>query len=278
MTIHGRNFPVNEYFHAPPEMVLGKHSDAGTMQNSPDPQYTVEAIDGDIDALFEKAAKTLPADIYKAERGSAAEAAQVREPDFSPKAQKEGNFYFSDAGVLMRREGGVGVRADRHQKNAPLIKDFIGLRDALKQAHHDQLNDGEWEKSLAALQKAYASFVKKHGRINQFTEMKRVVKAIDPDTGEAFDDERSYKKFTLLTKIEDDPDYSLVMALESVNEETGQISEGSFLTDRVLGKPERPQIKTPADALLQVPQPQLLDFGQDGPALHIAQPLARLGA
>lgn len=253
MKVGSKSFPVNEYFHAHPDMVLGKPSDKGKMANSPEPQYTVEAIDGDIDALFEKAAATLPANIYQAERGSTAEAAAVRELDFNPKAKKEGNFYVSDAGVLMQLEGGVGVRAEeKHQKNAALIKDFVGLRDALKQAHYDQLNDGEWEKSLAALQKSYRAFVKQHGQVNQFTEMKRTVKVEDPDTGETIDDERSYKRFPLLNKIDDDPDYTSVMALESINEETGKISESAFLTDRVLGKPAKPEIQTPADALLSV--------------------------
>jgi N12 class adenine-specific DNA methylase/predicted ABC-type ATPase len=253
MKVGKKSFPVNEYFHAHPEMVLGTPSDKGKMANSPEPQYTVEAIEGDIDALFTKAAATLPANIYQAERGGAAEAAAVREIDFNPKAQKEGNFYVSDDGKLMQREGGVGVLADEgHQKNAAVLKDFVSLRDALKQAQYDQLNDGEWEASLAALQKAYAAFVKKHGQVNQFTEMKRIVKATNPETGETFDDERSYKRFPLLNKIDADPDYTVVMALEAINEETGAITESAFLTDRVLGKPLGQEIKTPADALLAV--------------------------
>lgn len=253
MKVGKKSFPINEYFHAHPEMVLGTPSDKGKMANSPEPQYTVEAIEGDIDALFAKAAATLPANIYQAERGSAAEAAAVREIDFNPKAQKEGNFYVSEDGKLMQREGGVGVLADEvHQKNAAVLKDFISLRDALKQAQYDQLNDGEWEASLAALKKAYASFAKKHGQINQFTEMKRIVKATNPETGETFDDERSYKRFPLLNKIDADPDYTVVMALEAINEETGAITESAFLTDRVLGKPQSQEIKTPADALLAV--------------------------
>jgi len=253
MQVGKKSFPVNEYFHAHPEMVLGKPSDKGKMANSPEPQYTVEAIEGDIDELFAKAAATLPANIYQAERGSSAEAAAVREIDFNPKAQKEGNFYVSDDGKLMQREGGVGVLAEEaHQKNAAVIKDFVTLRDALKQAQYDQLNDGDWETSLAGLKKAYSAFVKKHGQINQFTEMKRVVKATNPDTGETFDDERIYKRFPLLNKIDTDPDYTVVMALESINEETGAITESAFLTDRVLGKPQAQEIKTPADALLSV--------------------------
>ena len=51
---------INEYFVAHPEMVLGKHSMTGKMQNSPDPQYTVLALAGDIEAHFAKAVENLP--------------------------------------------------------------------------------------------------------------------------------------------------------------------------------------------------------------------------
>lgn len=256
MTINGRSFPVNEYFHAHPEMVLGKHSDAGKMANSPDPQYTVEAIVGDIDALFEKAAANLPADIYKAERGSAAEAAAVREIDFNPKAQKEGNYYITPAGVLMQREGGIGLRVEKNNKDVEVLKDFVSLRDALKQSHYDQLNslpnETGWEDSLAALRQTYDAFVKKHGRVNQFTETRRTVEAEDEETGEKFQDERVSRRLPLISKIQDDPDYSLVMALEKVNDDTGEITDSPFLSGRVLGKPEKQEIRTASDALLAV--------------------------
>lgn len=251
LTVKGKEYNVNEYFVAHPEMVLGEHSDAGSMYG--DREYTVLPKAGDIEAQFVAAANTLPENIYKAERGSSAESAQVRELDFNPKVQKEGNYYVSDAGVLMQREGGIGVRVqEKAGKSAELLKDFVGVRDALKQAHYDQLNDGDWETSLKALQKSYAAFVKKHGRINQFTEYKRAVKATDEETGQEYDDEVSYKRFPLLTKIQDDPDYSLVMALETINDETGEISETAFLSKRVLGKPAAQEIRTPTDALLSV--------------------------
>jgi len=251
ITINGTQYNINEYFAAHPEMVLGKHSDAGSMYG--DKEYTVEPLSGDIEAQFDKAVDNLPQDILRVERGSAAEAAKVREIDFNPKAQKEGNYYVTDAGVLMQRENGVGVRVEKKsEKDIALLKDFVGLRDALKQAHYDQLNEGNWEKSLAALQKAYRAFVAKHGRINQFKEYKRTEKVTDDETGETYEDERSYKRFPLLSKLDDDPEYTRVMALEDVNDDSGEITESAFLRDRVLGKPAQAEIQTPHDALLSV--------------------------
>lgn len=256
MKVGAKEFPVNEYFHAHPEMVLGTPSDTGKMQNSPDPQYTVLAPTGDIEELFAKAIEALPENIYQAGRGSSAEAAKVREIDFNPTAKKEGNFYVTDAGVLMQREGGVGQRVDlKSPKDAELIKDFVPLRDALKQAHYDQLNDGPWEESLAALKKAYAAFTKKNGQVNQYTSRTVAVKVdeLDEDgnpTGKKIEDEEVRRKFTILEKLKDDPDWTLVAALETLNEDTGEIAPSAFLEKRVLLKQRPAQASTPLDAML----------------------------
>lgn len=248
---HGKEKPamVNEYFAAHPEMVLGQHANTGSIYS--DQEYTVMPLEGDIEAHFAKAVENLPADIYQAKRGSAAEAAKVREIDFNPKAKKEGNYYVSDKGVLMIREGGVGQTVDlKSPKDVELIKDFVPLRDALKQAHYDQLNDGQWETSLKALQDAYAKFTKKHGQINQFTTRIVKSKVTDEETGETYTDETPVRSYQLLEKLRDDPDYTLVAALETVNDDTGAIKPSNFLTDRVLGKVQAAAVATPADALL----------------------------
>lgn len=247
--VEKHEFQVNEYFAAHPDMVLGAHSSHGSMYGKD--EYTVTPLEGDIETHFARAVENLPADIYRADHGTAAEAAKVREIDFNPKAKKEGNYYVTDAGVLMQREGGVGVRAQlKSAKDTQVIKDFVGVRDALKQAHFDQLSGGDWESSLQALQKTYAAFVAKHGRINQFTEFTRSEKIVDEDTGETFADEKTYRRYPLLSKLQHDPDNTLVSALETVNDDTGVITESGFLRERVLGRPEKRSIETPADALL----------------------------
>lgn len=241
---------INEYFANHPEMVLGKHSLAGSMYSKN--EYTVLPNEGDIEAQFAAAVENLPADIYQA-TGDSALAAKVREIDFNPKAQKEGNYYLSDAGVLMQREGGVGVRSDdKPAATVEIVKSFIKLRDALKQAHYDQLNNGAWEDSLAALQKEYRAFVKKHGNILQNKAFERATKRVDEETGEEVADTVTWRRFDLLNKINDDPDYTLVEALEVLNEETGEITESKFLTERVLAKQEPPRVVTPHDSLLSV--------------------------
>lgn len=249
ITVNGAEYNINEYFATNPDMVLGTHADTGSMYKERD--YTVSPMAGDIEDHFAKAVERLPEGIYQAERGSAAEAAQVREIDFNPKAKKEGNYYLSDAGELMIREGGVGQRAQpRSQADAEIIKAYVPLRDALKQAHYDQLNNGDWRASLKTLQDAYKKFTAKHGQINQFTTKIVKSKAVDEETGKTFADEALVRQFTLAKKLEDDPDSTLVLALETINEDTGEIKPSQFLTERVLEKQVDADIRTPSDALL----------------------------
>lgn len=245
---------VNEYFAAHPEMVLGTHALVRGMHK--ENEYSVLPLEGSIEEQFAAAVERLPAGIYHPARGSAGEAAKVRDIDLNPKAQKEGNYYLTDAGVLMQRENGVGMRVDMAPKDAAIVKAFVPLRDALKQAQFDQLNDGAWESSLAALRQEYEKFVAAHGQVNQFVTRTVKVKVDELDdegtpTGRRIDDEEERRVLPLLNLLRDDPDYTLVAALEKVDEDTGAITASSFLGGRVLGKPEAPQILTPHDALLR---------------------------
>lgn len=245
---------VNEYFAAHPEMVLGTPALVRGMHQAN--EYSVLPPEGDIEALFAAAVQRLPADVYATRRGGADEAAAVREIDYNPKAQKEGNYYLSDKGVLMQREGGVGRVVElKSPAQAAIVRGFIPLRDALKQAQYDQLNGGDWETTLAALQKEYKAFVAKHGRVNQVVVKQRKVKVAELDddgmpTGRKIDDEQEQRSYPLRDAIADDPDSTLVAALEQINDDTGAIAESAFLKGRVLGATQAPRIDTPQDALL----------------------------
>ena len=272
-TDKGKTVQVNEYFAGHPEMVLGTHSQQGSMYSKN--EYTVLPLEGNINEHFAKAVESLPADIFVEGRGSAAEAAKVRELDFNPKTKKEGSFYVSDAGTLMQVEGGQGIRADdKTQKNAEVIKAYIPLRDAVKQSQYDQLNDGDWQASLKVMQKAYDKFTKDHGQIFQHTEYLQKVKVdeIGEDgepTGNKVEDEKLNRRFPLIAKLRDDPEWTLVAALENFNEDTGAITPSKWLSDRTLGKPVAAEIKTPTDALLAT----LDDTGE----INMAAVAARIG-
>ena len=224
-------------------MILGASSLQGSMYRKN--EYTVLPT-GDIEAQFAAAVENLPQDAYRPAPDTEAGAAKTDFIDFNPAADKEGNYYLLD-GKLMQREQGVGKvavmgKGGLNSKQAEIVKSFIPLRDKLKTALYDQLNDGDWQTSLAALQTAYKRFTTQHGKINQFTTIERISKK----TGEP----KTSFRFPVIEAFNDDPDHNLVATLEKFNEETREITPGDFLKDRVLSKPAEPEIHTPQDALM----------------------------
>ena len=239
---------VNEYFAAHPEMVLGRHAKTGSMYRAD--EYTVEPIEGDIEQLFAKAVQNLPKNIYRPQRGSRAERAAVQRRDYDPKIKKEGGIYVADDGTLMQVDNGQGVPLTSREnstgkvlqlkpREVAWLKGYAGVRDALKQAQYDQLNDGPWEKSLRALNKAYDAFTKEHGPILAHTITER-----ENDDG-SVTVTRRYKNEPLIRL---DAEGALVHALESINTD-GSISKQAVLNGRTLNKPVTPTITNAKDAM-----------------------------
>lgn len=242
---------INQYFIDHPDMVLGEHSFTGSMyrENS----YTVLPPDGNIEELFDEAVKRLPTGIYAAQGKSHEIATETAQRDWDPKAKKEGSLYIHDDGRLMQVDGGSGVALTSVNpkltvKQQQWLKDYIGLRNALKTAQYDQLNAEskglDWEKSLADLNTVYDAFVKKHGNISAFTERDKVTK--DDDGNETVQVVRTYKNERLLSN---DVEYPLVWALETITDD-GEIVKSSVLRGRQIKPPEPPKIETIEDALL----------------------------
>lgn len=238
---------INEYFAEHPEMVLGKNSLQGSMYGAN--QYTVIPEKGtDIEEQFAAATENLPQNVYSIVKKSPKEQEKaVVERDFNPKNKKEGGLYISDDGTIMENTYGSGVPLSSTRKvsdnDQKWLKDYIALRDAVKQCQYDQLTDGAWENSLKALQKEYASFIKKNGRIRQFTITERT--SVDEDGNEQVYETRRFKNNRLLSM---DVEGQLVEMLEGINE-NGEIIESPFLSGRTIGKPVTAEIKTTADAL-----------------------------
>ena len=240
---------INQYFADHPDMVLGSHALTGSMYRKD--EYTVIPRAGDIEQQFAAAVQNLPEGVYRPERGSDAERAAVIERDFDPKAKKEGSVYIDDAGqlrivdqgsgaALIERRNAAGKAFPLKPKEILFLKDYTGLRDALKQAQFDQINEGDWEASLAALNRTYDAFVKVHGRILAHTVTER-----PNDDGTT----------TLITRWKNDAllrldaENALIRALEEVRPD-GTIVPGKMLAGRTMNRPTFPTINTVQDALL----------------------------
>ena len=93
------------------------------------------------------------------------------------------------------------------------------LRDALKQTKYDQfLDKADWEISHKALVKAYDAFVKKHGKILEYSTFKLAVKenkvpVIDEDGNPVT---REYRKYKNARRFRADVESPMIYALEKI--------------------------------------------------------------
>ena len=245
---------INEYFAAHPEMVLGEHSTRGSMYRAN--EYTVEPHPGNILDHFAAAIRRLPENVYQpGATAPAASRAVALERDFNPLHKKEGGLYVADNGALMQVDNGSGVPVTSRRgadgktialkpKEIEFLKGWTGLRDALKQAQLDQLTDGNWEASLAALTRAYDAFTKTHGNLLAYSEITRTTK--DAETGEEI--QTVTKRFKNDPLLRLDVEGALAYSLEHIKE-NGDIVRAPVLSQRVLEKRRDPEIKTTQDAL-----------------------------
>ena len=239
-------FHINEYFIDHPEMILGKNSGQGSMYGQD--EYTVLPLEGDIEEHFANAVENLPENVYSiAKQPPEIQGRAVIERDFNPTNRKEGGLYLSDKDEIMIVESGAGIplqpTRDIGEHGRSWLRGYVGIRDAVKKSHYNQLNDGPWEVSLEDLQKKYKEFVKTYGRINEYTTYE--TKEIDEDGDEIKVERRRYKYGHL---FKNDIEFPLVTSLE-IETETGDIIDGPALSGRTLKKPTPREIRTAPDAL-----------------------------
>jgi len=239
---------INEYYLNHPEMVLGKHSNTGSMYGPE--QYTVEPLEGNIEEHFQKAIENLPENIYSAVKQSVdTKTKAVVERDFNPANKKEGGLYLNDKGQIMIVDHGSGISLSQFKpkltpKDHQYLKDYMGVRDAVKQCHYDQVMNLDWEASLKKCEKSYDAFVKKHGFIRDF---KLVDQKVENEDGEI---ETIAVRKPINEKLlkTDEPEWTLATALEEITKD-GKIKKSKFFSGRSINVPAQPEIKTVADAL-----------------------------
>ena len=259
---------INEYFVAHPEMVMGQHNLTGSMYRAD--TYNVTLEEGTtLEDLLPKAIAKLPKAIYTAAevRRDRALNMATAEADLNPDNRKEGGLYVKDGRVYVTRTGAGVALANSEKlsaKEEAWLGDAIGLRDSLKVALDDQRKEGDWKKSLKALEKAYKAFTATHGAINEFTESERTERYYtnedgddvklkgdqDPPGGEEARERiittRRYKNKRLLAMDVESP---LLMALEKETDD-GKLIGAKQLTERSISPPKEPVIESTTDALI----------------------------
>lgn len=169
----GRTVPLNEYFAARPEMMLGQFGAYGTMYGPEEPAL-VARPGQDTAAALRKTIEALPAGIMPApghtapveERGAAHNAAEAL----------VGSMFLAEDGALhVRLEDELGqprsepVKVDG-DKARDRLAGMVRIRDAfaaLRRAQIDETaTDGQLTALRAAMNKVYDAFVRKHGPVN----------------------------------------------------------------------------------------------------------------
>ncbi|MBB2157348.1 DEAD/DEAH box helicase family protein [Gluconacetobacter diazotrophicus] len=243
---------INRYFLDHGQQVLGRHAWT-TTQFGPD--YTCEAVAGvALDEALSVALGRVAPDVRfpaPVDRriiqpatdgllvGTAADGATL----------KEGS-YFLQGGDLHQIVGGqaerVAVRKGDckeglFQKHARIIEALIPVRDAARGVLRAQMDNQPFARLQQDLRKAYQSFVRQFGPINQT----RTTTRVNKETGAESETQRRPN----LQPFYDDPDVWLVSSIEDYDEATDTGRPGPLFTERVIHAPVEPDVQSAHDAL-----------------------------
>ena len=241
LSVGEHSYAVNEYYHAHPEMVLGAHSSQGSMRSAN--EYTVTPSGKLLEEEFAAAVDLLPEKVYQKPEVKSAATQSNAIDETAPGTLKQGSYYLGKDGEIFTKEGDIGVPTTK-KMGLDVIRSFITLRDAAKQVLHVQLKEGSASELKGAqweLKQQYDQFVKKHGLLNKYSTQNRT----DKKSGEPTE----IRIMQNWNKFNDDPDSSLVMALEKYDPETEEVKLSDIFTQRVINPVAKPRIESVADAL-----------------------------
>jgi N12 class adenine-specific DNA methylase len=220
----GEIIPVNEYFAAHPEMMLGEMRLEGTMYQGGEP--TLVPNGRDLAEQLAEAVARLPKGLFRPHlTPPAAPVAPLIIP--VPEHIKP-NAYALVNGQLMVREGDflqplLGLSANAAQR----LRGLIRVRDAVRRCLRSQLEATDEPEVITVRQQlnaAYDTFVARHGPISERANT---------------------------TVFRGDPDLPLLLSLEHYDRETHRAAKAAIFRERTLERHRPiPEIATPKDALL----------------------------
>jgi len=169
----GQPIPVNKYFVANPDMMLGEMTLAGSMYRANEP--TLSAREGDnLPDLMAKAIEKLPEGVFQTGKSTFIEAGEKANKVSTADNVREYGYFLQDGKLYQRMPDFNGERQSvpvaREGKELERMVGMIGLRDLVRQQlaleKSATSKDADIEANRAALNKAYDAFVKKYGYLN----------------------------------------------------------------------------------------------------------------
>lgn len=220
----GETIPVNEYFAARPEMMLGEMRLEGRMYARGEPTLAPNGR-----RLTEQLAEVialLPKDVFQPEARRVAK--PTLEQTFPAPEHIKPNAYTVVNDQLAVRDGdSLRILTGLSSQVARRIRGLIRVRDAVRRCLSSQLNGTPDDEVLAAreqLNQSYDSFVARCGPISERANT---------------------------SAFRGDPDLPLLLSLELYDEETGRAAKAAIFRERTIQK-KRPTVQTdaPHEALL----------------------------
>ena len=220
----GETIPVNEFFVAHPEMMLGEMRLEGRMYGRGEP--TLVGNGQPLSERLAEAVALLPRDVFHAEQQPIA--ARTLADSFPAPDQIKPNAYAVVNGQIMRRDGDtLRIPPGLSPQVAKRIRGLIRVRDAVRRCLHSQLNGTPDEDVVEArehLNRTYDSFVARLGPISARANT---------------------------SAFRGDPDLPLLLSLEHYDSETGRATKAAIFRERTIQKHRAtPAVSTPQEALL----------------------------
>jgi N12 class adenine-specific DNA methylase len=175
----GRELPINEYYVAHPEMLLGKHAEDKLHPG----RLGLEADERKIEDALQAAVNALPENIYTgaAKKTSGRDTQEILD---SVKKLYDSSFIVEDDKIF-QQDGDKLVPAGLKEKDVPRVMGMVQIRDKVKDLIRAQLDPQTTDATLAELRRQlnnlYDAFVKKHGQLHDATNAR--IFEPDPDSG-----------------------------------------------------------------------------------------------
>lgn len=229
---------VNEYFVSHPDMVLGRHSLAGSMHGGL--EYTVLPDKGrPLAEQLREAVSKLPADVMGQGAAVAAKPLSEALDERADADMREGTLVLRDGEVFSVEDGRLTRPEWREGKlaesRAAIARQYVGVKIAAKDLVRTMLSEEATDAAIAVRQQAlgrlYDAFVKKHG---------------------PFLDNRK------LTFLRDDIEYPNVLALEKKEEklvggeDTIVVAKADIFTKRTIRPFAEPKTATSAEDAVKI--------------------------
>ncbi|MFZ5497046.1 MAG: DEAD/DEAH box helicase family protein [Verrucomicrobiota bacterium] len=213
---------LNEYFHARPEMMLGR------MELAPRGMYgrdeaTLEPDGRELGDALAEAVTRLPAGIYQA-----VEIPGARQVLPVPVGVKPNAYTVTEDGRVGRREGDeLALLPDLPEQTARRIRALVRLREAARECLRTQVEDRPDDEVLYArtrLNEHYDHFVNRFGAINESANVRAFA---------------------------GDPDLPLLLSLETFNEDTGLAAKTAIFGERTVQRQKAVEaVQTAPEALV----------------------------